>query len=499
MKKQTKQPTANHRVSLRFYQQPRFRYGTLSTVLLCITLAVLILVCMVADRLEEKYGWRGDYSFNAVTTQSEQTLDILATLEHPVHIYALFARGQEDGPLLELLGRYAAASDMVTWEQVDISMNPGLIAKFTTDTGDAPTNDSLIVYCEETKRFRILSWAEFASMSYNELTGTYELTGLAYESKITTAIAYVSRNEIPRALFLQGHGELDENATVLLAELLYQNNYDVAYFTLDSSQVTLTSGDLLLVLSPVVDFTDDEMVVLQDFITAGGCIFFTCDYTDPVLERMPNYLSLLRSYGFVPLEGVVVASSEEKGTYYGGNRLYLRPTMQLTEITMDLVADNTTTLILPASRAFEVPQESDNDLVVETVLLSGNKAYLHDYTTGATTLDYREGDRTGPFALALQAARTTATGDISRAFALGCSTLLTSSDLYAMTVSESFLIRAAEYLLDTEPVDLGIVAKVALRPQLAVDSLAPGCLLLVALPAAVACAAVLVLWPRRSR
>lgn len=502
MKKMKERNTARERKprsGIPFWRQPRFRYGSLSTALLCLCLAALLAVCLLCDRLEERFGWRVDCSFNAITTQSEQTLDVLAALEHPVHIYALFQRGQEDGPLLELLARYAAASPLVTWEQTDLTMNPGLIARFTTDTGETPTTDSLIVYCEDTGRWKLLSWSEFASLSYNELTGSYEFTGLNYESKITSAIAYVTRNEIPRVMILQGHNELDEDMTALLAELLVQNNYEVGYFTLDSREANLTSDDLLMILSPTrIDLSDDEMTAIRAFIDGGGSIFFTCDYTDTV-SRMPNYEALLRSYGFLPQEGVVVASTEESGSYYGNNRLYLRPSMQLTEITADLVASNTTGLILTGSRAFAIPDESDSSLTVEPVLLSGSQSYLHDYTASMASLERQPDDPTGPFALALQAARVTSTGDISRAFVLGCSTLLTSSDLYAMTVSESFLIRAVEYLLDTEPVDLGIVSRLALRPQLSVDSALPGSFLLLLLPVSVICAAVVVLWPRRNR
>lgn len=477
----------------------RLRYGSLSTALLCLFLAVLLGVCLICDRLEERFGWRVDCSFNAITTQSDQTLDVLASLQHPVHIYALFTRGQEDGPLLELLSRYSAASDMVTWEQIDLSLNPGLITRFTTESGDAPANDSLIIYCEDTGRWKLLSWSEFASLSYNLETGSYEFTGLTYESKITSAISYVTRDEIPRVMILQGHNELDEDATALLAELLAQNNYEVVYFTLDTQETELRPDDLLMLLSPTaIDLNDEEMEAIQDFITAGGSIFFTCDYTDTV-SRMPNYASLLRSYGFLPLDGVVVASQEEKATYYGNNRLYLRPSMQLTDITADLLAANTTNLILTGSRAFEIPSETDSNLLAEPVLLSGSSSYLHDYTASLTSLDQQPDDPVGPFALALQASRVTSTGDISRAFVLGCSTLLTNSDLYAMTVSESFIIRCVEYLLDAEPVDLGIMAKLAIRPQLSVDSALPGSLLLLLLPTSVVCAAVIVLWPRRNR
>ena len=40
------------------------------------------------------------------------------------------------------------------------------------------------------------------------------------------------------------------------------------------------------------------------------------DYTDPIVG-MPNYFSLLKSYGVVPLPGVVVAGEEDVGSYYG--------------------------------------------------------------------------------------------------------------------------------------------------------------------------------------
>ena len=82
---------------------------------------------------------------------------------------------------------------------------------------------------------------------------------------------------------------------------------------------------------------------------------------------------------------------------------------------------------------------------------------------------------------------------------LGSSTLLTSSQIHAMTDAQEFIIRVVEFLLDTNPVDLGIMAKAALRPQLSVNALTLGSVLLVALPLVVVAAAFLILWPRRNR
>lgn len=489
--------TSGH--SLPFYRNPRFRYGSLSTALICLGLAALVALNLAVDSLEKKHGWRADFSFNAITTQSQATLDVLDGLTHAVHIYALYDKGYEDAPLLELLSRYSARSPLVTWEQTSLSLNPGLVQQYTNAaTGDTPVSGSLIVTCQDTGRWKILPWSDFIIQSFDEASGSYQYSGLAYESRITSAIDYVTRERIPRALFLQGHGELDDEETVYLADLLYANNYSVHYFTLDTNQITLAPDDLLVMLSPQRDLTGDELDTIQAFIRQGGSILFTCDYADPV-DNMPNFRALLRYYGFQPKEGIVVASPEESATFYSGNRLYLRPRMQLTDITMELVADNATSMILTGSRAFAVPEETDRDLSCEPLLLSGQSAYLRTFDSGNLTIDQQPTDETGPFALALQASRITEEGSVSRACILGCSAALTSAELYAMTVSQELTIRMTEYLLGMEPVDLRIMSKAALRPMLGADAAGPGSLALVMLPVAVVMLAVLILLPRRRR
>lgn len=484
---------------LPFWKNPRLRYGSLSTLMLCLFLAVLVVLNGIVGTLEKKNGWRKDYSFNALTTQSDVTLQVLDALPYPVHIYALFAKGQEDQPLLELLDRYAAASDLVTWEQTDVTLNPGLLTRFSGATSDdAVSNNSLIVSCEATGRHSILSSWDFITWGLNYEQGAYEISGVNYEGKITSAIRYVTQDEIPRVVIPQAHGELDESGTTVFAELLRSNSFQVDYVDWVDESAALSSDDLLVFLSPVRDVTDAEMDVIADFTAEGGSILFTCDFTDPI-DDMPNYGSLLRSYGFEPKEGVVLASPEEPDTYYNDVRMMLIPTMQETDITADLLLNGTDTLLLAGSRAFALPQEGDRNLVTEAVLTTSYKAYLRDLSDGGMSIEQTGEDEVGPFALALMARRTTEQGDVSRAFVLGASTLLTDVQIHAMTDSQEFIIRVAEYLLNTEPMDLGIVAKAAVRPRLSARSVNLGSVVLVALPLMVLGAALLVLLPRRNK
>ena len=481
---------------LAFLRSPRFRYGTLSTALLCAALAMLVALCSLFTTLEKKNGWRVDFSFNAITSHSETTEAVLADLKLPVHIYALYERGSEDLLLFELLDRYAAASDLVTWEQAPLSLNPTFATRFAGASADnAVASDSLVVFCPETERFRVLNAADFLTLSIDYDAGTYAYDKLTYESSLTSAITYVTQDVIPVVYMVQGHDELDENTTASLADFLAGNHYDVRYGSLSS--MALTPDDLLVFMAPVRDLTDSELAIVTDFTRQGGSILFACDYSDPIAS-MPNYQALLRSYGFLPLEGVVVAAKEDTASYFEGNRTILLPEMQPTEITLDLMLSGTSTLIFSTARAFETPEATDNSLTVTPMLLSGEGSYLRSLT-GSTSLTRQTGDPEGPFALALEAYRFSDTGDVSRAVIIGSTAAITNEYYYAMTHAQEFIIRTMEYLVDSAASNLGIMARSAVRPGLSADALTLGSMLLVFLPLSVLGTALFILYPRRYR
>ena len=105
----------------------------------------------------------------------------------------------------------------------------------------------------------------------------------------------------------------------------------------------------------------------------------------------------------------------------------------------------------------------------------------------------------GPFALALQSWRITTEGHLSRAFIIGDTDTLVNEEYLSMTDGQELAIRVMEYLLDMEASNLNIMPKVGLHPTLGTGSTMLGSVLLVALPAAVLLAALLVLLRRRNR
>ena len=474
------------------------KYGSVSALMLAMVLIALTALNAGVYALEKKKGWRIDFSFNGSVSRSRETTEVLDRLQDPVQIWALYRKGDEDAQLMELLDRYAAASDQITWKQVDPAVNPALLSRFTTDSV-TPGNADLIVYCEKTGRFRILGPDDFYSVGVDTESGTYSITGLTYESSITGAIAYVTKERVPRAVILQGHGEMDSQTLQYFQGLLEANQYEVVFEDMTAASFDPNPEDLLIFFSPVRDLTEPELKKLSDFAAKGGSFLFSCDYTDPA-ENMPNYSALLRTYGFKPLEGIVIADAADTGTYYDTEHPYwLLPEMCSTDLTLGLITAGANHLLLPGSRAFEEPEESDRNLTAAVVLRSGNTSYRKVLTGQTTSIDRNAEDEEGSFPLALEAWRITTEGYISRAFIIGCSAALADQQVYAMTDSQQVTIRVMEFLLKMDASDLMIAPKEAIRPALGTGSTNVGSVLLVALPLSVLFAALLILGPRRSR
>ena len=477
-------------------RKPKWRQGRWSVFVLCIVIAISVLVNVGVEALEREYGWRKDYSFNGYATTGAETRAVADRLEKPVDIYLLYQGGQADqGHLMELLNRYAALSDLIRILPTDIAQNPGIFNRFQGDMDSAMEADTVIVSCEETGRYKLLTYDDFITQGYNIETGAFQIEGIAYEKSLTEALIYVTEDNIPVVGVLQGHGELTMEEIVHLTAFLHSNNYDSREVSLLGGQ-SLEGIDLLLIASPQRDLSGGELEAIDAFAKRGGSLLAMRDYTDPM--ALPNYFSLLRNYGVQPLAGIVVAGENDEGSYYG-EQIYLLPYLCEMDMTLPLIAGKMDILLMPGASAFETPAEPDKSLTVATVLKSGPNAYVRDAADGYTGIEQQANDRVGEMSLALYAHRMHATGNVSRLFAVGNSTMFTDEYIYQRTFNEPFIMQVMGMLLPQKTVSLDIVASSAFHPGLRAGSQMAGIGLIVAMPLCVLVAAICILLPRRNR
>ncbi len=468
----------------------RLRRSAFAALLLTVLAAVLVGLNLLIGRLETEHGWQRDLSFNGVTSYGAVTEKVLRDLDRPVKAYVVY---DEDRQLLALLDRYAAATPYFTWETVDVALNPGFLTRYRTELPEtSAATDSIVFECEETGRFRVVSYSRFLSYTFDE-AGELSFSGVNYESAVTYAIQYVTRETSPRAVFLHGHGEMDESETEPLAYLLSRHFYDVVYASLGSEKLTLEPRDVVLILSPTLDLSNRELGQLSEFAEAGGSFVFAVDWTTPT-EHMPNLCTLMRQYGIVPRTGLVVADAGAVNTYYEGSLYFLLPMLYRTEASAAMADSGASAVLLPGASAFETPEMADQYVYTDVLLGTGADAYL--IPPDRTDLDRRDGDPSGPFVLALLGRRITQRGVYSSAFAVGCSVALTDAEVYARTDHQELIMRVMGWLAG-ESEYLGIEGREAVRPQLSVRSLRLGTTVVFMLPAAVIVAAAVVLGIRR--
>lgn len=481
---------------IRRFREPRWRHGKLGYVLMAAFLLACVLVNAGVKALEDEYGWKRDLSFNGYATTGEETADVLSQLECEVELYLLYQNGSIDTQVLNLLERYEVLSDFISVRPVDIVRNPGVLSRFQGDLGNAIEADTVIVSCDKTERYKVLTYADFITQGYNIELGTFEIEGLAYEKELTEAIVYVAQSRVPTIGFLQGHAELDEGALTVFLSYLTSNNYDTRFVDLLSGD-TLDEVDMLVFAAPQKDLSDAEVDMISAFAQRGGSLLFMRDYTDPV-DAMPNYMSLLRSYGIVPLEGVVVAGAQDSGSYYE-EQLNLLPYMEPLDMTLPLINAGMDVLLMPAATAFETPGDPTESLSVAPVLQTGPNAYVRSLKDGIVSIEKQPGDRSGEISVALFAHRMFSNGNISRAFAIGNSAMFINEYIYQRTFNEEFILMLLGELLPDKTVSLDIMASVALRPALTVGSQLTGIVLIVLVPMLVIIAGLCVLLPRRNR
>ena len=478
------------------FHQPRWRHGKWGAMLMAAFVVFCVLLNVAVKALEDEYGWKKDLSFNGYATTGEETAEVLRQLQHEVEIYLLYQNGSVDTQVLNLLERYEVLSDYITVLPTDIVRIPGVLSRFQGDLSTSVEADTVIVNCPATGRYKLLTYADFITQGYNIEQGTFEISGLAYEKELTEAIVYVAQSRVPSIGFLQGHAELDQDALAVFLSYLASNNYDTRFINLLAGD-ELDEVDMLVFAAPQKDLSDAEVSLISAFARGGGSLLAMRDYTDP-LDTMPNYLSLLRSYGIVPLEGVVVAGEQDTGSYYE-EPLNLLPYMTTLDMTLPLINAGMDVLLLPAATAFETPDAATESLSAATVLKTGPNAYVRSLTDGVMSIERQPGDRSGEIAVAVFAHRMFSDGNISRAFAIGNSAVFINEYIYQRTFNEEFFLMLLGELLPEKTVSLDIMASTALRPALTVGSQSIGIALTVALPLMVLAAGLCVLLPRKNR
>lgn len=364
------------------------RVGGYSFLLGLIVLAILIAVNVLVSVLPSKFT-QFDISAAQLYSLTSDTKVVVTNLDQDVTIYWISQAGKEDTVIQKLLDRYSDLSDKITVEKKDPDTYPTFAQQYTDEQVQ---NNSLVVECGTKNRY-----IGYDSI-YNTDMSTYYATGSVSrsfdgEGQITSAIDYVTSEELPQVYVLSGHGEaaLSDGFT----KQLERGNYEtVSDFSLLNVDAVPEDCDTLLINAPTSDISEEELTMLRSYISGGGKVLV---FSGPQQEgTLTNLTALLSDYGVSAGEGIVVDPDREH--YAFAQPYILMPTIEQSDITAPLT-EGAYRVIVPIATGLTLSDSS----TATALLTTSDSAFSKLDGYAMTSYDREDDDPAGPFTLAVSA------------------------------------------------------------------------------------------------
>ncbi len=230
----------------------------LSSNLLTIFFVAAIVALYVVLREANIEPW--DIAAESQYNLSDETLEILDTLEEPVEILAFYGQNASPEQREEVeiwLNAYERASDgQITYEFVDPDRNPVLANQYSA--GGA--GNTIVVTQGERS----------ADVFFPN------------ERNLTTGIVQVLLGEPQIVYFIEGHGERGTNDFQPEGLGTFSSTLETANYTVESLNLLLVDevpedANVLVTAGPISQFTQTEIEKLDAYLTAGGGLVILAD------------------------------------------------------------------------------------------------------------------------------------------------------------------------------------------------------------------------------
>ncbi len=371
------------------------KHGTYRAGMSVFACVAVVLINLITVNLPSQY-LKYDISEQKLFTTGEQTAEVLEKLDEDITLYLIAQQGGEDTTLLELLDRYEGLSDHITVDTIDPVLYPNFVSQYTDEN---LSENSILVVGQE--RSRAVDYYDIYGYSMDYSTYSSSLDSFDGEGQITSAIDYVTADEIPVLYTLEGHDEATLSTS--LTESVEKENIEIRSLSLLTSESVPEDAEILLIYGPLSDISAEEKDKITAYLDQGGQVIYLRGYTD---QDIPNLDALLKEYGISVTEGTVMEGSSDH--YLPNYPYYLLPDINYSDYTSDV---SSRYVLLPFSQGMTQvmseteAEESDTGLNYESLLTTSDQAYSK-VNMDSQNLEMEEGDIAGPFDLGVVVTKT---------------------------------------------------------------------------------------------
>lgn len=365
------------------------KYKILSWVGIAITIAVFVLVNVFMTMLTKKMPVKIDLTENKVYDLTAESYEYLKGYDKDTTIYIISSAAGQDSSVRAVLDRYAAANPHIKITNVDTAKNPGFGREYVKDGEQLDRGDMVVSAGSKAK---VIENSELAASASDGSSG------LNVETKVTSALKYVSSDDVFTAYFTTGHMEDSFDSA---KEALGNENYISDSINLFSDDIPDDTSVVIIAL-PQVDFSTAEIAKLDAYARNGGALEV---YVDSECAELPNLNDYLTLNGItISNSGIVEASDHIIGYQAGGDQYMLfAADYGNNEVLGKVIEKAKPVLYLPYSKALNMAATAGNITV---------EPYLTSSESSGTTTDYKSTDSRGSSNIALMSTNSETGGRI---------------------------------------------------------------------------------------
>lgn len=370
------------------------RKGAYSIGLIIVTTAVVLCANLLLGQVPASYT-DFDITGERLYSLTEDSCKVMDGLQEDVTIYVLSPEKAMTKDVVETLKRYEDHSGHIQVEYVDISSNPSFAEQYTDETVNT---GSLIVVSG--RRSKYIDYSELYQSELSYETYGYEITGYDAEGQITSALTYVTMEDMPKVYLLEGHGErtFEEGFLSVLEKL----NIEFETLNLLTEEKVPSDAGGLIINAPEEDLSADDAEKIREYLKGGNDALFVYGYSN---KDLPNYRSLLADYHIAMEAGMVVEQSMD---YYYQNMLYLLPEVVYDELTDSAYGSY---VFVPYAGGIIIDGEAEESGEVHYLLRTTAEAFARTNPDEVTDGEKTAEDIDGPFALGARATKETEEGE----------------------------------------------------------------------------------------
>ena len=395
--REEKQTAGKKAVKSKHEKSKLTRNGSYSIIITLIIIVICVVSNLIVNKIPAAYTER-DITKNDYFTLGDKSKEIVDGVNEDVTVYYLVEDGNENVYIQGIIKQYEGLSKHIKVEKIDPVAYPTFASQYTEDK----LNQNSIIVVSGDKN-KVIDYYDMFEISYSQSqdysSSSYSIDAFDGEGRITSAIAYVTSEEVPVVYELAGHGEV-KMSDLGIADMIEKENMDLASLSLLQEEKVPDNCATLIINAPTSDISADEASMIKEYIQNGGSIVAVSLYNGnaqpDIKTSMPNLTSLLNEFGIEPVEGLIVESSTSN---YYQNQLYLLPTVNSTDIAGDVYNDGRH-ILAPYSCGIKTLEDKSSDLNITSILTASGDSYAK-LNVATDSLSKSEGDIDGPFDIAV--------------------------------------------------------------------------------------------------